>query len=129
MAPPAAPDPLGVAHCDTVAALYVVPPFVLYIHCHEYVDVPVLGIVAVNVEVCPWSTTAFDVIVGAAGAVRAEWTVTVEDAADVVLSGVVALSVTCSSKLYVLPPVSVLPAMLHVWMAPAMAPLPLFVPH
>ena len=88
-----------------------------------------LGIVPVKVDVWPWSTTGFDVIVGAAGAVSAELTVTVKEAADVAVSGAVALSVTCNSKEYVLPTARVLAAMLHVSVAPPAAPLPLFTAH
>jgi hypothetical protein len=36
----------------------------------------VLGIVAVKVDVCPWSTIGFEIITGAAGAVKAVSTVT-----------------------------------------------------
>ena len=61
--------------------------------------------------------------------VSAAVTVTVEDAPDVTVSTVDALSVTWSSKVYVLPAVNVLAAMLHVSVAPASAPLPLGTAH
>ncbi len=66
---------------------------------------------------------------GAPGAVSIEATVTVEDAAEVWVSGVFALSVTCNSKVYVSPAVSVLPGMSQVTVAPAEAPVPLLTAH
>jgi hypothetical protein len=63
------------------------------------------------------------------GVPKIELTVTVFDAAEVVTSFNVALSVTWSSKLYVLPTTSVLPAMRQVSVAPAIAPDPLFTAH
>jgi len=61
------------------------------------VAVPVAGIVPVTVKV--WSTSSFVALtVGAPGAVSAEATVTVTDAAEVFVSGEVALSVAFNSK-------------------------------
>ena len=82
------------------------------------------------VTVNAWLTSnAVALTVGAAGAVSPECTVTVGEAVDVAVTGVVALSVTFSSNAYVLPAVSVLAAMLHVSVAPPIAPLPLFTAH
>ena len=90
--------------------------------------VPVDGIVPCTVNT--WFTSsAVALTVGAAAAVSAVLTVTVADAADVVVSGVVALSVTFSSNAYVDPTVSVLAPMLHVSVAPPAAPAPLFTAH
>ena len=67
------------------------------IHCHEYVEVPVLGIAPVTVS--DWLTSsAVALTVGAAGAVNAELTGTAASAGDVAVSATVALSVTCSSN-------------------------------
>jgi hypothetical protein len=77
---------------------------------------------------CPRSIVG-DVGVSAP-AVSAELVVTVEDAVDVFVSGVDALSVTFSSKEYELAAVSVSPGIEHVSVAPPIAPLPLAeVPH
>jgi hypothetical protein len=66
-------------------------------HCHEYGEVPVFGIVPVTVRV--WSASSFAaLIVGTAGAVRADRTVTVGDAGEVTVTATVALSVTRSSR-------------------------------
>jgi len=54
--------------------------------------------VALKVEVWPRSTTGFEKMVGAPGAVSADATVTVADAADVCDSADVALSLMASSK-------------------------------
>ena len=89
---------------------------------------PVDGIVPVTVNA--WLTSnAVALTVGAAGAVSAECTVTVEEAPDVDVSDVVALSVTCNSNAYVFPAVNVLAATLHVSVAPPLAALPLFTAH
>jgi hypothetical protein len=62
------------------------------------VDEPVEGMIAVTVSV--WSRSNFAALMdGVDAAVSAELTVIVEDAEDVVVSGVEALSVTLSSKL------------------------------
>jgi hypothetical protein len=53
----------------------------------------------------------------------------VEDAPDVCVSGVEALSVTLNSKLYVSPTVSVLAAIEQVSVVPPAAPEPLFTAH
>jgi hypothetical protein len=61
------------------------------------VDVPVEGIVPVTVRV--WlGEIVVALTVGAAGAVSADLTVTVGEAAEVTVSGVEALSVTWSSN-------------------------------
>jgi hypothetical protein len=61
-------------------------------HCHEYVDVPVDGIVPVTTNV--WSTSiAVALTVDTMGGVRARFTITT-DAEEVCASGDVALSVT-----------------------------------
>jgi hypothetical protein len=62
-------------------------------------------------------------------ATRAELTVTVAEADDDSVSGVDALSVTRSSKMYVAPTVSVFVGMEHVSVAPAVAAVPLFTTH
>ena len=67
------------------------------IHCHEYVEVPVLGIVPVAVRAW-FASRMVALTVGAAGAARAEWTVTVDEGADVCDSATEALSVTLSSN-------------------------------
>jgi hypothetical protein len=61
--------------------------------------VPVEERAAVSVAVCPRSTMGLLEIVGAEGAVRAELTATELEAVEVVVSGVVALSVIFSSNL------------------------------
>ncbi|MFI5413872.1 MAG: hypothetical protein ACHQ0I_04735, partial [Candidatus Lutacidiplasmatales archaeon] len=67
--------------------------------------------------------------VGAAGATSAERTMTADDAGEVWLSGVDALSRTSNRKAYVSPTVKVPPAITHCSTAPELAPLPPFRPH
>jgi hypothetical protein len=64
-----------------------------------------------------------------APAESAAYTVTVEDAPDVCVSAVVALSVTFNSKLYVSPAVRVLAVIEQISVAPAAAPMPLLTVH
>jgi len=92
------------------------------------VDVPVEGIVPDTES--GWLTSSFVALaVGTAGTVNAEATETVAELAEVCISAEVALSVTWSLNAYVFPAVSVLAPMLHVSIAPAIAPTPLLVPH
>jgi hypothetical protein len=58
-------------------------------------------------------------------AVNSELVVTVDDAAEIFVSGVVALSFTLSSKVYEVLAVRVSPGIVHVSVAPPVAPLPL----
>jgi hypothetical protein len=69
------------------------------------------------------------VALGVAGAVRAEYTVTNVDDAEVAISGISALSVTCRSKESVCPAATVFEATEHVSVSPRAAPLPLFTVH
>ena len=125
MLPAAAPLPLFSEHC--VAVTYD-PPLMLTNHTHEYVGVPVVGIADATNN--PWSTSNNGLsTVGVGGAVRAEFTVTVAEDNEAVVSATVALSVTWSLKLYVAPTVRVPPTIVHVSVAPANAPVPLFVLH
>lgn len=96
VAPGAAPVPLPIA--QTVAGPYALP-FTETSHVHAYEAVPVEGIVPTTVRVCvTWGAVAFTV--GAAGAVSAEFTVTVGEAVEVALSGPAPLlSTRVSSKL------------------------------
>jgi hypothetical protein len=95
VAPPLAPEPLFVAHC--VVAAYA-PLFTDTSQVHEYVGVPVEGRVDCTVSI--WFTSSIVALtVGVVGAVSALFTVTVDDAPDVCVSGVLALSVTRNSKL------------------------------
>jgi hypothetical protein len=88
------PVPLFVA--QKVETAYA-PPFTETIQLYEYGEVPVDGIAPVTVSA--WFTSsAVALTVGAAGAVSCETTLTVEDAADVAVSGVFAESVTLSSN-------------------------------
>jgi hypothetical protein len=88
------PDPLLDVHC--VAAAYA-PPLTDTNQLYEYGEVPVEGIMPLTVSA--WFTSsAVAETVGAAGAVSCDATVTVEDAADVAVSGVLAESVTWSSN-------------------------------
>ena len=76
-----------------------------------------------------WSTSSFvDETTGLGGGVSGV-TLSVLEAAENVPSGAVALSVTESSKLYVLPVESVLLGMLHVTVFPASCPEPVFAAH
>jgi len=60
---------------------------------------------------------------------RSELTITVGDFGEICVSGDVALSVTCNSKVYVSPAVKVFAATAHVSVAPPLAPVPLFAAH
>jgi alanine dehydrogenase len=89
--------------------------------------VPVVGRVPFTSSGC----SASNVVVfgrGVAGCDSAELTVTVAEGGDVCVSGVVALSFTNSSKVYVSATVSTFAATEHVFTAPAAAPVPLDVP-
>ena len=86
------------------------------------------GIVAVTVNAWSMSSTVA-LTAGAAGGVRVELTVTVDEADDVNISGVDALSVTLSSNAYVSPAINVPAAMLHVCVEWAEAPSPLPTSH
>ena len=94
-APALAPLPLADApHC---AAETNDPLSTETSHCQEYVAVPVDGIVPDTVS--NWSASKEVALgVGARGARSAVLTVTVEDAVEISISAVVALSVTFSSK-------------------------------
>ena len=89
---------------------------------------PVDGMVPVTVSCWFTSILAAD-MVGVDGAVSLDFTVIVLEADDVVVSAVVALSVTCSSKLYVSPEVSVFADMLHVTVLPAFCADPVSTAH
>jgi len=105
VAPAEAPDPPLTAHW--VAAAYE-PPFTDTSQVQEYGAVPVTGTVPVRASA--WLTSsAVALPIGVPGAVKADATVTKEDAPEVCVSAEVALSVTCNSKAYVSPAVSVLP--------------------
>jgi hypothetical protein len=82
------------------------------------------GIVPVTVNAWP-ALTDVALTAGAVGAVNAELTVTVEDAAELCVSGVVALSVTWSSNAYALPGDSVLSGIVQVSRMPPVASVPL----
>jgi hypothetical protein len=118
------PVPLLTAHC--VAGVYG-PLLVEISHSYENNGVPDDGIVPVTVSV--WAASIIGAeTVGVAGAVSGDDTTTVGDAGDVVVSGVLAPSVTWSSKEYV-PVARVLLAMKHVTVLPALWPVPLFTAH
>ena len=125
-APPVAPMPLADAP-HSLATEYA-PPLIDTSHTQEYVEVPEEGIVPVTVNVVE-AEGPVELGVGAAGAVNPGATVTTAEAVDVAVSGFDALSVTFSSKVYVLPPVNVLAAILQVSVAPPIAPLPEFNAH
>lgn len=94
VAPAAAPEPPFWAH---VVAATAAIPLTETSHCHEYGAVPVDGIVPVTVSV--WSaSSAVALTVGAAGAVSAELTATLDDGEENAVSEVVAESVTSSSN-------------------------------
>jgi hypothetical protein len=93
--PDEAPEPLLTAHW--VARTYA-PPLTETHHCHEYFDVPDEEILPVTVR--SWLTTSrVWLTFGAAGAVRADFTVTFAEADDVFDSTAWALSETASLKL------------------------------
>ena len=87
-------------------------------------------IVAGSVSVAAvWPPSTLETAVGAFAVESAGFTVSFGEPADVLLSGVVALSVTSNSNVYVSPTVRVFAAAEHETMFPACTPVPDLVVH